>query len=606
MAANSVNIPITATNNTQRAFSQVQKSLAKMSNQARGVVNSFGKVGAAAAGVAVGALAALTKESMKLIDANAKMADRLGVTTEALTGFQHAANLSGVDANTFNKSLQNMGVQISNAAKGTGIAKDSLTQMGLSAAKLVELPLDQQMLAVADALQNVGTHTDKVRIATELFGARGAGLLVMLQGGSGGLRDMAAEAEKLGISMNRIDSAMVEKANDDIARAQSVFTGLGNQLATSFAPIIQGVATSFYQAALDSAEFGRTGQRAALFVVKAVGQVGNALAGLKAAWAGVKLVVADYYAWLFATMAEGARKLDGVIQAYVNGYNTIANLFGGDPIQFNPAGTLDDMSAAFRATAEGFRAELDAIVNAPLPSDAIMQWYEDVQAKARETAEIVAATAPGTVMAQGSDEAAGELKSSFDLADKAVQGASSTILSTAKTQMDTLKGIFAEGSGAAKAFYLISQGMAAAMAIVQGFATGAAIRLAYAELAAATANPALVGVGEMHAKFAEGMGFVSAAAIAGQTMASFEGGGYTGNGIRAGGLDGKGGYMAMVHPQESIIDHTKGQGAAPVNVSLNINAVDARGVDQLLMERRGMITSMVSQALANKGRVLGR
>jgi hypothetical protein len=35
---------------------------------------------------------------------------------------------------------------------------------------------------------------------------------------------------------------------------------------------------------------------------------------------------------------------------------------------------------------------------------------------------------------------------------------------------------------------------------------------------------------------------------------SFAGGGYTGNGPRSGGLDGQGGFMAMVHPQEQIID----------------------------------------------------
>lgn len=37
---------------------------------------------------------------------------------------------------------------------------------------------------------------------------------------------------------------------------------------------------------------------------------------------------------------------------------------------------------------------------------------------------------------------------------------------------------------------------------------------------------------------------------------SFAGGGFTGFGSRTGGLDGKGGYLALVHPNESIIDHT--------------------------------------------------
>lgn len=37
---------------------------------------------------------------------------------------------------------------------------------------------------------------------------------------------------------------------------------------------------------------------------------------------------------------------------------------------------------------------------------------------------------------------------------------------------------------------------------------------------------------------------------------SFAGGGYTGGGARAGGLDGIGGYLAMLHPNETVYDHT--------------------------------------------------
>ncbi len=37
---------------------------------------------------------------------------------------------------------------------------------------------------------------------------------------------------------------------------------------------------------------------------------------------------------------------------------------------------------------------------------------------------------------------------------------------------------------------------------------------------------------------------------------SFAGGGSTGTAARSGGLDGKGGFMAMLHPQETVVDHT--------------------------------------------------
>lgn len=40
-------------------------------------------------------------------------------------------------------------------------------------------------------------------------------------------------------------------------------------------------------------------------------------------------------------------------------------------------------------------------------------------------------------------------------------------------------------------------------------------------------------------------------------LLSFDGGGFTGNGPRSGGLDGKGGFLAMLHPKETVNDHTK-------------------------------------------------
>lgn len=51
---------------------------------------------------------------------------------------------------------------------------------------------------------------------------------------------------------------------------------------------------------------------------------------------------------------------------------------------------------------------------------------------------------------------------------------------------------------------------------------------------------------------------VSPSDAAGLQM-SFDGGGYTGTGARSGGLDGKGGFMAILHPQETVVDHAKGQ-----------------------------------------------
>ena len=70
----------------------------------------------------------------------------------------------------------------------------------------------------------------------------------------------------------------------------------------------------------------------------------------------------------------------------------------------------------------------------------------------------------------------------------------------------------------------------------------------------------------------------------------YSGGGYTGNGARAGGLDGKGGFMAMMHPRETVVDHTKGQSMGGVVVNQTINV--STGVQQTV---RTEIKSLMPQ-----------
>ena len=139
-------------------------------------------------------------------------------------------------------------------------------------------------------------------------------------------------------------------------------------------------------------------------------------------------------------------------------------------------------------------------------------------------------------------------------------------------------------------------------AMQKAFRIGQAIMDAHAAYGNALAAPFPPPIPQILAGAALGMGLANVAQIKAQ---SFEGGGFTGRGARAGGLDGKGGRMAMVHPNESIIDHTKG-GAGGITV---INNVDARGsgadVDQKIksaMAQTSQQTIMTIQDLMRRRR----
>jgi len=57
------------------------------------------------------------------------------------------------------------------------------------------------------------------------------------------------------------------------------------------------------------------------------------------------------------------------------------------------------------------------------------------------------------------------------------------------------------------------------------------------------------------------------------SVPSFKGGGYTGNAPRSGGLDGQGGFMAMLHPRETVIDHAKTSGGGVPNITIRTGEV---------------------------------
>lgn len=147
------------------------------------------------------------------------------------------------------------------------------------------------------------------------------------------------------------------------------------------------------------------------------------------------------------------------------------------------------------------------------------------------------------------------------------------IISSASSTVGALANVVGDLAGrqsnAYRAAFLAQQGFAIASSIVN------------TQMAAAAAlAPPPIGLGPVaglpYAQTIEALGAANVAIIAGQTVAglassysggdessdapSFAGGGFTGTGPRSGGLDGRGGFPAILHPNETVIDHTRGQG----------------------------------------------
>lgn len=577
------NTVLTAKDKTAAAFKSV-------GNSAAAATAKIAKIGAAFATAGVAAGVALTKMSMANIDTLAKTADKIGVTTEALGGLRHAAELTGVSAGTMDMAMQRLTRRVSEAANGTGEAKAALQELGINAVELEKIPLDKQMEVIAEKMGDVKSQSDKVRLAMKLFDSEGVALVNTLAGGSAGLQAMAKEAEQLGITVSRVDAAQIELANDAVTRAKGVFTGLGNQLATNFAPLIKTVADRFRQSALDTEDFGSVGQRVVRALLKGFGKFADAIFFLKLGFAGLRVPLLE----IAQVVVD---KIDPVFTAFAEKYNRFAAIFGMDLID---TAKLKTMSSNLEGAIGSAMANVAELMSQPIPSEGINATFEQIVETTRRVAEEMANNAPGKVMLDDLTKntplvlekmsflAEAQMQSQQKLADFNLMS------STKQTQhvVGELATQFSSISQNNKKLFALSKAMNIASAIMN---TATAATVAYKSYPPPLNYIMAGGV------IAAGLGQV--AQIKAQ---SFEGGGFTGSGSRSGGIDGRGGFFSVLHPNESVIDHTKGQGMGSIVIN---NTIDARGADasvdmkiRAAMQQTSQQTVMTIQDLMRRRR----
>ncbi|NQY64009.1 MAG: hypothetical protein HRT38_09815 [Alteromonadaceae bacterium] len=378
----------------QKSISFAQKVRANSAT----VVKSLGAIGV----VGGAALAAIYKQSSANIDALAKQADKLGMTTQALAGLQHAADLTGVSSKTLNKGLLDMTVKIQDAAKGMGEGKEALKALGLDAQKLAKMSPDKAFVKISEAMKGVEHHGNKVAIAYDLFGAKGTDLLNTLALGETALNQTAEEAKTLGLALNRVDAAKVEAANDAMTKSAGVVSGLGNTITVTLAPYVKAISDEFYNAALEAGGFGTFATKAMDAVTKAVAYVANTIHGLKAVWKGLKLVTAA----AITGMLKGIAWLD-------KGLTHFLNIIPG--VEAKTSGFINGMADAMHTQMDAIKTELAAFANEPLPYDGIVAWAEEAKRQSLAAAEAVAldrvenigytAEEAGVLPAQNKDDA---------------------------------------------------------------------------------------------------------------------------------------------------------------------------------------------------------
>lgn len=133
-----------------------------------------------------------------------------------------------------------MGGQWRTSAASAASFKAQMDQLGLSARRLMGLSLPAQFDAVAQAINRLPSQAQRVKVATELFGAAGAKAVASYRSG-----DLATAARLMGRNAMELaqaskSMALIHDAWERIKRAGEVFF---NTIAARIAPILQSAVT---------------------------------------------------------------------------------------------------------------------------------------------------------------------------------------------------------------------------------------------------------------------------------------------------------------------------------------------------------------------------
>ena len=599
-------------------------SLESIQRQARSLGETFDRIGrqlrvAGAAFSAAGAGVALAvRGQLQLADEMGKAAQRVGLQVEELSRLAYAADLSGLSLAQLEQGLVNLSRQMVNNSESIEALGIDLRDADGNLRATEEVLFD-----VADALAAVPEGAERTALAMELFGRSGAQLLPMLAGGAEGLRGMTEEAKRLGREISGATAEAASEFHDNLARLRSTVSGLWAQIAEELAPILAEVAGIVQRVTERFAQLDPQAQRVAATlaaITVATGPLLLALGSLVPLIKGLalgSLALSGPLGVVLALLAAGAvawvafrdrsAETEDPLVAVRQAQETLNEALGtfansGAPsaarasVQY--AKTLEQQARAALAAAEAELALMEAEAarfRAAPPevrgllgdsTDRALQRNIELAAGEVETLRSTLDGARRTLNAlqiglHDTGEAAGglvveleEIVITTDAVDDALKrvgggGGSAAAMAAALEEI---------GAQSAEVMVRVSEMESAFESAFVGIVTGAnsareALRSLLNDLSRMLAQQAfrsLVG-----AIFGGGAVQISGpamprAAAMGAPLRSFEGGGFTGWGPRSGGLDGRGGFLTVLHPRETVIDHHKGQTAPAGRVEITI------------------------------------
>lgn len=623
---NKTQVVITARDDTAAGLASAQSGLAKFGSSFAGLANPIALAGTAIT-AASASLVASVKSAIDTGDQFNKLSQKTGIAVESLSALAYAGDLADVNIESLATGIKKLSVNMAEAASNTkSKAAEAFSALGV-AVKDANGNLrasDAVIGDVADKFANMKDGAGKTALAVALFGKAGADLIPLLNQGSKGIADMTEEAKKLGLVMTGQMAKDAEEFNDNIKKLSLSMSALGRSIAAD----LLGPLAQYTKLVVEARKEGAGLMSSLAIGLRADGADSRTLNELRERAASLQGTISFLTQGgqtpndpIFGTKLKNSQAELAILQKQIRermaqAQEVIPPFVAGAQAE---APTIKDGDAASKAPKK--KTDLDRMLELGKRNLAASKAVELASVDDDEEARLAAGQTSkrSLELAKKEADATERLRQQYiNLADP---------LNKYRVQLDEINTLRAEGKltaeQAIEAEWQVNEAMDKTVESMQ--AVKEAGTDTYAELAAAVkgwgdqftdtladmvmtgkasfsdlANSVIrdllriqiqkrftndlvksgtsflddifgsFGGGETSAGSA-GSGFMASITDAVVPKFSFAGGGYTGDGSRSGGLDGQGGFLAMMHPKESVIDHAQGGAAGGVTIVQHLN-----------------------------------
>jgi hypothetical protein len=551
----------------EREAQKRSKAIAKAVEDASAIaITAFGAL--AAAGVA--AFAVLNRQADNIAGFQ-DLAEKIGDTATAVASLKTASDVSGVSLETVSAASVRLTASLSKTtdeSKGVG---EAIGQLGLNFQDFKNLSPVEQIDAVAQAMNGLEDGSKKTAIAVQLFGKSGAELIPFLN-------DLADGSER----QTKLTEEQIRQADEYTkanARLKSQFESFLQLQTAEALPVLTQVQQVLSEIAKNEA---------AIEVVTAT--LGVALKAAIVIFQTIAVVASDVgFVFLSVGREIGAwaAQIAALGRGDLAGFSAISDAVKEDAARARKE--LDDFQARIMsigqpgaggssASSSGQSASRTPTVTRPITqysaedqklieqsarelSESYQRYYYDPMSAFEEeqTADQKRQTEERNrnfFEAQAAREQ--EMKQWFESIDAEQEAAIQSGKELLESYAQDAKRAQEIGNSVAMTFSSAFED-----AIVNGKKFSEVLKGIMQDLIRIAVRQTVTQ--PLFNSLANLFSSTGGGGTSGGT-ASFDGGGFTGSGARTGGLDGKGGFMAMLHPQETVIDHTKGSYSSMGNV----------------------------------------